>query len=598
MEIVEHLANPKDVAAAGGERPPESRGSVWADIKHAGRLIKQYFAADPWVGSGLLVLKLGLAAAASYAMVSVQTDMASVTTALAEKNASVVPVLLTSAILVFGAVLLAGIVGDWTRFTLRIRMRTNLTEGLLGKWLAYDRYYYLDRKGNVGFPEQRIQEDASDFVEQVLVLGPALITGFLPVFLYSGKLWSLSQPISLEPIGLPFVLHGYLVIATVGFAVLWTIVTHLIGSKLTRTEVTRLGLEANFRQEMSVVRENSEAIAFQRGASFEGSRIMGIFALIKENWKHYTFANLRVAFATQVPTMLFIMGPTLLCAPFVLDGRMKVGDIQFVTAAMVTVFGSIGIFIQSYQTIALLRAGTSRLRYFDESMQESSVRGDIDLKPAEGNAFAVRGLTLDLPDGRRLVEVGNLDIAPGDRVLVKGRSGAGKSTFLRALAGLWHCGRGRVEIPEAGNIYFMPQKSYMPDGTLASLMAYPTDPAKVSDERYHLLLERLGLQALKPRLHEYASWQRMLSPGEQQRIAAARAVINEPDYLFADEATSALDLHSEANLYSLLAESLPNAAIVSIAHRPTVEKFHNRIIQFSDGKAMEVDHDLAETPSN
>lgn len=598
MTSTAEVTNPADVQAAQGHKPPESRGAnVWADCKHAGRLLRQYFTSDPVLGVGLILIKLGLGAAGSYATVFVQGNMASVTSALAERNAAVVPPLLFAAVAVFSGVLAAAVVGDWIRYTLTIRMRATLTETLLGAWLSNNRYYLLDRQSGISFPEQRIQEDIYEFVDRALMLLPSLIGAVLPVFLYSGKLWEISQPLSLDAIGLPYVVHGYLVIATVGFALAWTFVTHVMGSSLTRTEITRLNLEAKFRQDMSVVRENSESIAFQRGGAFEGTRLLGTFQLIRENWRRYTHANLRVTFATQVPTILFIMGPVMLCASFVLDGRMRVGDIQFVSAAMVGVYGSIGIFIQSYRSLALLRAAVSRLRFFHESLAEITLQGDIDHRSSHVDAFTTRNLTLQFPDGRQMVAMDDLQIRPGDRVLIKGPSGAGKSTFLRALAGLWAHGRGQVEVPERASIYFMPQRGYMPDGTLASLMAYPADPGQVSDERYGSLLDRLNLSSLKPRLHEYASWSRILSPGEQQRLAAARAIINAPDYLFVDEATSALDLHSEATLYSLLSEQLPRTAVISIAHRPTVERFHDRLVEFSDAKACEVSRRTSDTVS-
>ncbi|MFK4873514.1 ABC transporter ATP-binding protein/permease [Novosphingobium sp. ZW T3_23] len=593
------LADPVDIRLAEGEPPPENRGrTVWPDVRHAFGLAKQYFAKDPLVGGILFAIKLGIGAGISYATVNVQLTMASVTTALAARNGAVIPGLLITAIATFAGVIVAALLGDWVRYTLRIRARSVLTGSLLGRWLDGNRYYDLERRARLDHPEQRIQEDVFIYVEEMLAIVPGLIGSLLPLFLYSGKLWTMSPPVPLNGIGLPFTLEGYLVYSTVGFALLWTVVTHLVGAKLTTTEITRQGLEAQFRQEMAGVRENSEAIAFQKGAVFEGARLDSTFQLIKENWRRYTYANLRVTFATQIPTLLFLMGPAALCAPFVISGRMQVGDIQFVAAAMIAVFSAVGVVIQSYRQLAILRSAVSRLRYFDELLEGAARPDGIAVVASADNAYSTRNLVIDRPTGEPMVEVEDIVIRKGARILVKGQSGAGKSTFLRALAGLWCHGSGTVAAPADMRVHFVPQRSYMPDGTLASLMAYPADPGSVSDETFRMLLDRLGLGQLSPRLHDYASWRRILSPGEQQRIAAARAILAAPDFLFVDEATSALDMHSEAIFYTLLAERLPDAAIISVAHRPTVEAYHDRAIEFAQGKARQFAIDRPGSPGD
>lgn len=592
------LADPAEVRLAEGEAPPESRGTgVWDDIRHAFRLAKQYFGADPWVGTALLVGKIGLGGLGSYAAITAQLNVAAITTALSERNGAPIPQLLLFAVLAMLGGTLGMLLADWVEFVLRMRSRTRLTQTLTARWLDHNRYYRLERATEIDHPEQRIQEDIYIFVDQMINIVPGLIGTLFPLFLYSGKLWSMSPPISPDGIGLPVVVHGLMFYITVGFAVLWTFVTHWLGRSLTTAEITRQGLEAQFRQEMGAIRENGEAIAFQKGAAFEGARLAGTFDLIRKNWTRYTLANLRVTFATGFPTVLYMLAPFAICAPFVLDGRMKLGDIQFMSGAMVGVYGAVGVFIGAYRGLAILRSAVSRLRYFEELLDAVPIHGDIAVHPAAAPVYAAHGVTLAYPDGRPMIAVGDLTIPKGDRVLIKGPSGAGKSTFLRALADLWPHGSGSIAAPEAATVYFMPQRAYMPDGTLAALMAYPRDPADIADETYRALLDRLDLAALAPRLHDYAPWKRRLSPGEQQRIAAARAVLNAPDFLFVDEATSALDLRSEETFYTLLAEQLPDAAIISVAHRPTVERYHDRIVDFSGGKATETRRDRSDGPA-
>lgn len=586
------LTDPEDVRVAAGEEPRESQGAgVGDDVRYALRLAKQYFAADPAPGVGLLGGKIGLRALGSYAAMQASLAAAAVTTAIAAGQGGKVTPLLTSAALFLLGALALTIITEWIEYVLRIRTRTVLTDTLAGRWLGQDRYYHLERGPALDHPEQRIQEDIFIFVQQMLSILPGIIGALFPVVIYSGQLWKQSPPLSLAGIGLPIVLDGFLVYATIGFAVAWTFVTHWAGKSLTQTEITRQGLEAQFRQEMGAVRENSEAIAFQKGAAFEGARIAGTYGLIKQNWRHYTLANLKVTFITNLPNSVFLLAPMAICAPFVLKGQMKIGDIQFVSGAMTVMFGSVGVLIGTYRALAILRSAIARLRYFNVLLDGLSTEGGISVEQTSGPGYAARGLTLALPNGTPLVDIGDLTVNKGDRLLIKGPSGAGKSTFLRALAGLWPHGRGSVSAPAEARVYFMPQRAYMPDGSLASLMSYPSDPAEVPDEVYRELLGSLGLGQLAGRLHEYAAWKRILSPGEQQRIAAARAVLNSPDFLFVDEATSALDMRSEATFYTLLGERLPKAAIISVAHRPTVEEYHDRIVDFSGGKATETRRD-------
>ncbi|HEX7855046.1 MAG TPA: SbmA/BacA-like family transporter [Sphingobium sp.] len=577
------VIDPSMRAATATNLSPEIlSGGTGPDMRFTLRLVASYFAADRWIGGGLVIVYILLAGGGSFFMLKAQEKLADITNALAARQGG--PVLgLAVIVLCLGLVfLVTALITELCQYVVRIRARRYFTENALSKWLTGNRFHRIEQAVSLDYPEQRIQEDIYIFIEKVLALGPGMIASMVPMALYSMKLWSLSLPIPLTAIGLPFNLHGAFFFAAIGFTLFWTYMTHVLGRDLTASEVVRQNLEAEFRHDMATVRENSEAIAFERGSEHHANRLNGVFGLIRGNWHRYTVAQLKIRFCLNFPSMAFLVLPSLMCAPFILDGKMQVGDIQLVGASFNAVYLSVGVVIQMYAQLAILRSAAARLRYLEERLNAPAHAG-IDHSMTTGHDIRAERLTVFYPDGTTMVNVGDLAIRRGDRLLIKGKSGAGKSTLLRAIAGIWPFGRGEVILPAESKVCFLPQRAYMPDGTLAGLMSYPNEPEPALDEKLCGLLDLLGLARLAPQLHEYAVWRNILSPGEQQRVAAARVIVNQPDYLFLDEATSALDSHSEANLYSLLDEHLPDAAIISIAHRQTVQQFHTKTINVVDG---------------
>lgn len=586
-EARDEPVDPATVQAVALSQPPEAnRRTLKADIRFAAGLIKRYFAADPYIGGALMVVDLALGAATTVVMLQVQITMASVTNALVDKQVARVSSLLMMAVL-FALAYIGILIGaEISRYIIRIRSRTKLTGQTLDRWLGGRRFYFLRDHPALDHPEQRIQEDLFLFIETALRLGPALFGAVISLFLYSGQLWKNSLPVPLAFAGHTLLIEGGLLYAVCLFAVVWTFVTHWMGSSLTRTEIVRQNLEAQFRQEMAFVRENSEPIAFERGEGAERNRLDATFGLIRLNWRRYTTANVRVVFCTAVSTMVMVFMPPALCAPFVISGQMTLGAVQLVTASSIMVFQSVGILINQYAALAGLRAAASRLRFFSETMQELIEIGpSLEVKEAPG--LAIRDLVINYPDGGVMVEVGDLRIEPGARIVINGRSGVGKSTLLRTIAGLWRHGAGEIAWPAQSSICFLPQQGLMPNGTVAALLAYPRPAGAVPDERCVEMLERLGLERLVPNLHEHAQWRQVLSPGEQQRLAIGRAALSGADFVFADEATSALDLHAEATCYSLLSEHLPDAAIISIAHRRSVDSFHHKRLTIDSRQVLE-----------
>ncbi|OYO30720.1 ABC transporter ATP-binding protein/permease [Janthinobacterium sp. PC23-8] len=578
------ITDPSAEEAVKREMPQESGGkSLRADIRYGASLVVQYVKAEPLAGSLLIAYQFAHSGLAMSFFLKMQLAFADIVNALAAHNASVIPGIITQ-ILLFGVVTtVLGAIGTWSRLSLRMRMRRVLTTTLLDRWMNDNRFFHLERRAQLDYPEQRIQEDIFQFVDKLTQIGVSVLGSLFGVLLYTSQLWRLSPPVGVPAIGITEPIPGLLVYLAFGFALAMTLLVHWVGALLTRAEVVRQRLEAQFRSEMHAVRENGESIAFVRAAPLERRRLADTFALIVLNWRTYTLANMRITIATGLPDMLLMLMPYLLCIPFVLEGRMQIGDIQIVSASFSQVYNGIGTLVTQYAELATWRSSIARLRLLDEALSQT-VSSDIVISESPAPQIAAHDLNITFPNGAPMVTLDKLHIEAGSRVLVQGTSGAGKSTLLRSIAGLWPYGSGVVELPANAVIAFLPQRNYMPNGTIASLMAYPHAPDRYRDEQYTGLLIALGLERLLPDLHTYQPWSRILSPGEQQRIAAARAILSQPDFLFIDEGTSALDAQSETKVYQTVVERLPKAALISVAHRDSVAQFHQQLLRIENGR--------------
>ena len=570
------VTDPSAEAAARTEMPPEvPPGTVWLHVKYGAGMIWRYIKAEPLVGTLLIAYQFVESTATVAVLLKMQLGFADIVTALAAKNGAVIPAIVSQILLYSAASAILLVLGVWTRLILRIRMRRVLTTRLLDRWMQDNRFFHLERRAEIDYPEQRIQEDIFTYVEKVTLIGVSIVASVFGVFLYTSQLWRLSPPLVIPELGMTQPIPGLLVYAAFALAIVMTVLVHWAGRLLTRAEVVRQRLEAQFRLEMQAIRGNGESIAFARAGKLERSRLANTFQLITVNWRAYTVANMRITLVTGLPATFTFLFPYLICIPFVLDGKMQVGDIQVVMASFTAVYMGISAIVTQYNELAILRSAVARLQLLDELLsipRESGIHVEEDAEQRVG----VHGLKVAFPNGEPMVALDDLQIAPGSRLLVQGSSGAGKSTLLRSIAGLWPYGEGDVKLPAHAKIAFLPQRNHMPDGTLASLMSYPDSPDMHRDEEYVDLLEAFGLSRLAPQLHSYLPWSRILSPGEQQRVAAARAILAKPDFLFVDEATSALDAQLEEKLYKTLVERLPGAAIISVAHRQSVAAYHDR----------------------
>lgn len=576
---------PELAQAVDAGRSPEFAGdALWTDLRYVAALIGRYLLADRVAGTALVVVHAGLGAVLGFVGFQLTLWGSRVTDRLVGGDAQGAWHALSVMLGLYAIHLAKGVVMVATDLTLRIRWRNVFTDRLATRWLADDRYHWMQRAGSVDHPEQRIQEDLAKFGELALAYVPGLITVFTSLALYLGSLWTMSA--SAPPSGAAaHAVPGYLVPAVILVSIVEIVFIHRVGNRTTRAELVRQRLDAIFRHDMALIRENAEAVALLDGGPREYRRVDEVFQLLRRNWRHYTAARCQLYLVNLLPNAEKYLVPMALAIPMVGAGTLTVGGVQLLAGAYRGVKDGLMGIVSHYVIFAELRAAANRLQRFERALE--AVRpGAIGIVHDAGAGIRIDGLDLLRPDGTALFRMDALDIAPGARVLVRGSSGTGKSTLLRAIAGLWRHGAGTVRLPAQAVVKFLPQRPYMPPGTIKALLAYPEAPDEVDDQSCIELLDALALAHLGACLHTHAEWAKRLSPGEQQRLAAVRVILAHPDYVFLDEATSALDAAAEARLYELLLARLPRAAIVSVAHRPRVAHFHHEAIEIAGGRAQ------------
>ncbi len=475
----------------------------------------------------------------------------------------------------------------YLRQMLQIRWRRWLTRRFLDRWLSGRAYYGLQMRGGAtDNPDQRIADDIDAFVSQTLNLTLGFLESLVTLVSFVGILWGLSGALSFTLAGYGVVVPGYMVWVALVYALAGSYLTMRVGRPLIRLNFDQQRYEADFRFSLVRLRENAEGVALYRGEKDEARVFESRFASVVRNWWAIMRRRKRLSWLTNGYAQAAVIFPLLAAAPRYFSGAMQLGGLMQTALAFGQVQGALSWFVDAYADLAAWRATVDRLTTFSHALDEANAPGAPDgaagggpvLVPAADDVLRVDGLTLTLPDGAPLLENARLALRPGERVLVGGPSGAGKSTLLRAIAGLWPHGSGRVELPAGGRLMFLPQKPYLPMGDLRTVVSYPAPAEGFSDEELRAALADCGLGRLTGRLDEERYWAQELSPGEQQRLAFARMLLQKPGWLFLDEATSAVDEAGEMELYALLRERLPRAAVLSVGHRRSLLPFHDRLL--------------------
>ena len=460
---------------------------------------------------------------------------------------------------------------------LQIRWRRWMTGRLLSEWLS-DRAYYTigltaDPTGlGADNPDQRIADDLRQYVQSTLSLGLNLLSNVVSLFNFALILWTLSGSVTLLGVTIP----GYMLWAAVLYALVGSVLTHYVGRPLAMLTFLQEKAEADFRFSLVRLRENSEGIALYGGERMEKAGLLGRFAALFMNYRlimNKQKALNALAAGYEQAASIF---PFVVASPRYFSGAIALGGLTRTAGAFARVQNSLSWFIEAYQELAAWRATVARLAGFQRAI--AVARGLADqgacLRPGDASAIVADDLRLTMPDGTPLLEYSGVLFPKGQSTAISGRSGSGKSTLFRALAGIWPYGGGTVERPP-GRYLFLPQRPYIPLGTLRHALTYPADASGFGDNVILQALADAGLPQLTQYLDEDQPWTQRLSGGEQQRLAIARALLQRPDWLFMDEATASLDPEAESELYGTLRRQLPDTTIISIAHRPAVAALHD-----------------------
>jgi len=472
--------------------------------------------------------------------------------------------------------IIAGVYRLYFQQMLLIEWRAWVNDHFLARWLedrAYYRLQLIDR--GVDNPDQRIADDLRIFVDMTLDLSIGLLSAVVTLVSFTGILWALSGDFSVGGVNVP----GSLFWLAVIYAGVGSLVTHLVGRPLISLDFNQQRFEADYRYSLVRLRENSEAIALYRGERLELDNFRDRFKYVIDNWWGIMRKRKQLNWVVLFYEQLAIIFPYLVAAPRYFSGAAPMGFIFQTGNAFREVRESLSWFISVYPQFASWKATVDRLTSFNASLERvraeaMSLGGERGEEAAE--SIGIEGLALALPQGRPLLAATSIQLRPGEDVLVTGPSGAGKSTLFRALAGIWPYWKGRVRLPKGARLLFLPQKPYLPIGTLKRAVTYPADAAKFSDTQIADALQAVELAALAADLERSENWAQVLSGGEQQRLAFARALLNEPDWLFLDEATASLPDEDEETLYRLLKQRLPRTTLVSIGHRASLRAHHGR----------------------
>jgi putative ATP-binding cassette transporter len=563
----------------------------WRAVWH---LIKPYWSSEEkWRARGLLAAIVALALGMVYLDVLFNSWNRDFYNALENKNFAVFKEQLWRFSYLAFIYIAVAIYRVYLTQALEMRWRAWMTKQYLGEWLDNQAYYRIEQTHSADNPDQRIAEDLSFLTSGSLSLSLGLLSSVVSLASFVGILWSVSGPLSFMLGAREITIPGYMVWFAIAYAGIGSAMVWWIGRPLVFQNFDQQRYEADFRFGLVRIREHAEAVALYRGEAQEQEQASGRFERIRQNWWAIMGTTKRLNVASNFYAQFAIIFPFLVGAPRYFSGKITLGDLMQISSAFGHVQDALSWFINAFSSLASWKASVNRLAGFHAAVTAARTQqAGIAVTRNNVGAILLDGVTLQLPAGATLTQPLSADIHPGQRILVAGPSGCGKSTLFRAIAGIWPYGTGSIEIPNESKLLFLPQKGYLPIGRLRAAVAYPATEHAYKDLAIQHYLQQCGLAHLVDKLDEVDNWSQRLSPGEQQRLAFARALLVRPQVLFLDEATSALDQEMEEHLYKLLLQELPDATMVSIAHRDVVARYHQLRWQFVQIKEDAVHNEL------
>jgi putative ATP-binding cassette transporter len=503
------------------------------------------------------------------------------------------------------AVVSVAATGTLAKMTLQRRWRAWLNAHVLDQWLTNGRYYQLNLvPGDHANPEYRVAEDLRLSVEAPVDFAIGIFSAVTSAMVFIGVLWFIGGELTLSIGSTIFRIPGFLVVAAFIYAVLASGSMLIFARGFIKVSENKNQAEADYRYVLTRLRENGESIALLGGETEERAGLDGAFTTVRKRWYELMMQYFRTTIVSQSSNGLAPVIPILLCAPKYVVGAMTLGEVMQAVSAFMIVQAAFSWLVENYPRLADWTASASRVGSLWVSLdrlqraESEGTTGRIVRNQAEAGDLRLRDVSVTLDDGSAVVNEADIKIARGEKVLVVGESGTGKSTLVRAIAGLWPWGSGEIVLKFEG-LFFMPQKPYVPLGTLRRAVAYPLSPEETDEAVLRTAVEEVGLGHLLDRLDEdTATWEHILSGGEKQRLAFARVLIQRPETIIMDEATAALDPPSQEQLMRLLLERLPEATVISVGHRPELEAFHTRklVLEYrADGARLVSDEPLQRT---
>ncbi len=543
------------------------RARVWKRFMDIARPF--WFGEERWTARGLLLLLVLLLVGYTESSVLFNKQSGELTSALAAKDET----RFWHSIYVYVGLLVVAVplyaFFYYVRDKLAIVWRRWLTQYYLDRYFDHRSFYGLGSDAKIDNPDQRISEDINTFTQRSLNFTSIILGAIIQLIAFTSVLWNISK-----------VLVGFLIL----YAIVGTAVTTFgFGRPLVLLNFLQLKREADFRFGLVRVRENAEAIAFYRGEKSESAHVKHRFSEVFANFNKLIRCQLNLNLFQYTYSFSTYIIPAAIMAPSVLSGEREVGVVVQAAGAFSAVLAALTVFVDNFDSLSKFIAGIDRLETFRVALAKLTTTPDPDtrIKTVEAALIALEHVTLKTPNGQRtLVEDVSLRINPGKGLLIMGASGGGKSSVLRAIAGLWDTGSGTVQRPKLDDILFLPQRPYMMLGTLRSQLLYPNLSRDISDDELHEVLKTVNLPLVIERLgglDAELEWDKVLSLGEQQRIGFARVLLTKPSYVILDEATSALDEQNEESLYRHLADI--STTLVSVGHRPTILKYHDQVLE-------------------